>query len=105
MPRIIVLVALSLSLRLCLASAAGAEEPPVAPATIPPATTEQIHQTVDRAIKYLQTESAAWLNTKKCAACHHAPMPLWALAEAERNGYTIDKKFLTETTELLLGSK
>src|SRR5215471_14792372 len=88
-------------LALCLAQPTPAGEP----ASTPRATTPQVQQTVDRAIKYLQTESAAWLNTKKCAACHHAPMPLWALAEAERNGYTIDKKFLTETTESLLGSK
>src|SRR6516225_11994218 len=86
---------------LCLSGPAFAVEP----ASIPRATTKQVHQTVDRAIGYLQTESASWLNTKKCAACHHAPMPLWALAEAERNGYAIDKKFLTETTESLLGSK
>jgi hypothetical protein len=32
-------------------------------------------------------------------------MPLWALSEAERQGYKIDKKFLTDTTESLLGSK
>jgi hypothetical protein len=94
-----------LSLGLFCAAVIHADEPAAASATSPPATTEQVHQAVDRAIKYLQTESAAWLNTKKCAACHHAPMPLWALAEAERNGYTIDKKFLTETTESLLGSK
>ena len=75
------------------------------PVTIAPATTDQIHQTVDRAIGYLQTESAAWLSTRKCAACHHAPMPLWALSEAEQQGYSIDKKYLTETTESLLGSK
>ena len=49
-----------------------------APATIPHATMEQIHQTVDRAIPYLQSESASWLSTRKCAACHHAGMPLWA---------------------------
>ncbi len=53
----------------------------------------------------MQTESAAWLNTRKCAACHHAPMPLWALSEAEQRGYAIDKKFLADTTESLLGSK
>ena len=75
------------------------------PASIPRATTPQIHQTVDRAIKYLQTESAAWLNTRKCAACHHVPMPLWALSEADRQGYVIDKKFVADTTESLLGSK
>src|SRR5437763_2570964 len=88
-------------LGLCLSRPALAAEPP----SIPRATTQQVHQTVDRAIKYLRTESAAWLNTRKCAACHHVPMPLWALSEAQRQGYAIDKKFLAETTESLLGSK
>ncbi len=88
-------------LGLCLSRPALAAAPP----SIPRATTQQVHQTVDRAIGYLQTESAAWLNTRKCAACHHVPMPLWALSEAERQGYSIDKKFVADTTESLLGSK
>jgi len=75
------------------------------PASIPHATTEQVHQAVDRAIGYVQTESAAWLNTRKCAACHHAPLALWALSEAERQGYAIDKKFVADTAESLLGSR
>src|SRR5919202_5395437 len=75
------------------------------PTAIPRATPPQVHQAVDRAVKYLQTESAAWLNTRKCAACHHAPLPLWALGEAERQGYAIDKEFLADTVESLLGSK
>jgi hypothetical protein len=74
-------------------------------AAIPPATTEQIHQTVDRAIPYLQTESATWLSTRVCAACHHAGMPFWALSEADRQGYAIDKKYLADKIESLLGSK
>ena len=86
---------------LCLSGPAFAVEP----ASIPRATTKQVHQTVDRAIGYLQTESAAWLKTRKCAACHHVPMPLWALSEAQRQGYAIDKRFLADTTESLLGSK
>src|SRR6267378_459956 len=88
-------------LGLCLSRPALADKP----TSIPRATTQQVHQTVDRAIGYMQTESAAWLNTRKCAACHHVPMPLWALGEAERQGYAIDKKFLTDTTESLLGSR
>ncbi len=32
-------------------------------------------------------------------------MPLWALSEAERQGYTSGKKFLAETMESLLGSR
>ncbi|MBL8851565.1 MAG: hypothetical protein JNG89_17910 [Planctomycetaceae bacterium] len=75
------------------------------PAAVPHATPQQVQQTVQRAIGYLQTESAAWLNTRKCAACHHAPLPLWALSEAEQRGYTIDGAFLTGTTETLLGSR
>jgi hypothetical protein len=90
-----------LLLGLCLSRPALADEP----TSIPRATPQQVNQTVDRAIVYLQTESAAWLNTRKCAACHHVPMPLWALGEAERQGYVIDKKFVADTTESLLGSK
>lgn len=94
-----------LSLGSCFATPARAEVPGAIPAVVSPATTEQIQQTVDRAIGYLQTESADWLNTRKCAACHHVPMPLWALGEAQRQGYEIDKKFLVDTTESLLGSR
>lgn len=75
------------------------------PVSIPTSTPQQIQQTVDRAISYLQTESASWLKTRKCAACHHVPMPLWALGEAERQGYAIDTKYVLETTESLLGSR
>lgn len=80
-----------------------AEEPPAA--AVPPATSDPTEQAVYRAIGYLQTESASWLSTRKCAACHHVPLPLWALSEAERQGYAIDKKFLADTIESLLGSR
>jgi hypothetical protein len=79
--------------------------PAVQPASVPTATPQQTQQAVNRAIGYLQAESAAWLNTRKCAACHHVPMPLWALSEAGRQGYQIDRKFVANTTESLLGSR
>lgn len=85
----------------CLSQIARAD----GPAPSPRATTLQVQQAVARAIPYLQSESAAWLNTRKCAACHHVPMPLWALGEADRQGYAIDKKFVADTVESLLGSK
>jgi len=75
------------------------------PALIPVATPHRVQQTVERAIGYLQTESAAWLSQRKCAACHHAAMPLWSLSEAGRQGYAIDRKFVAETTEAILGSR
>lgn len=88
-------------LGLCLSPPAHAGEPSL----LPHATTEQVRQTVVRAIGYLQTESAAWLSTRKCAACHHVPMPLWALSEADRQGFAIDKKFVADTIEATLGSR
>jgi hypothetical protein len=83
-----------------------AEDPAASPAptAAPAATPEQVQQTVARAITYLQTESAAWLSTRGCIACHHVPMPLWALNEAERHGYVIDRKFADETFERAFGS-
>ena len=75
------------------------------PASTSPASPPRVRKTVERAIGYLQAESAAWLRTRKCAACHHVPLPLWALSEAGRQGYSIDRVYLTETAESLLGSK
>lgn len=88
-------------LGLCVWRAASADEP----ASIPSATPQQVQLTVERAAVYVQAESDKWLKTRVCAACHHAPLVLWALAEADRQGYAIDKKFVVDTTESLLGSK
>jgi hypothetical protein len=84
---------LALLLGLCLPAYAAA----------PPRATAQ--RAVERAIVYLQEESSDWLRTRKCAACHHVPMPIWALGEAQRHGYAIDSKYLTDTVESLLGSE
>jgi hypothetical protein len=88
-------------LALCISRPASAGEPVPTPRATPP----QAQQAVASAVKYLQTESASWLNTRKCAACHHVPLPLWALGEAERQGYAIDRRFVADTLESLLGGK
>lgn len=84
-----------------LSRLAAADEP----APIPAAGPQPVRQAVERAIGYLQAESAAWLKTRQCAACHHVPMPLWALGEAGRRGYAIDEAFLAGMVESLLGSR
>lgn len=85
-----------------LCSSVARADEPVSPHV---ATPKQVEQAVERSIGYIQRESADWLKTRKCAACHHVPLPLWALGEAERQGYAIDKEFLYGTVESLLGSK
>jgi prenyltransferase beta subunit len=86
---------------LCFCPAAFADKPAAAPS---PATPQQVHQSVQRSLKYLQAESTSWLNTRGCAACHHVALPLWSMIEAQRQGYSVDKKFVTETTDRVLGS-
>lgn len=87
---------------LSLVASSSAETPPAA---VGPVSAEQVRQTVDRAIAYVQKESAAWRATRKCAACHHVPMALWAMGEAERRGYKIDKKYLADSLEATLASR
>jgi hypothetical protein len=94
------IILLAMLLALCLPAVARAEGPAPIPSTQP----AQAHRTVERAIGYLQTESAAWLSHGKCAACHHVAMPLWALNEAGRQGYAINRRFVNETAEATLGS-
>ena len=96
------LIRISLSLLpiLCLCQIALAKEP--APGL---ATTPHARQSVDRAIGYLQTQGIGWVKTRSCAACHQVSMSLWALSEASRRGYTVDEKFLTDTTEAALESR
>ena len=83
-------------------SAAFAANSPAVPS---PATPQQVHQSVQRSLKYLQAESTSWLKARGCAACHHVALPVWSMIEAERQGYSVDKKFLTETTDRMLGSR
>ncbi len=70
-----------------------------------PPSPPSVQQTVDRAIGYLQTETVAWASTRKCAACHHAAMGLWALGEADRRGYAVDKTYVADMVEAALGSR
>lgn len=88
-------------LTLCLSPLVLADAPAAAPA----ATPRQVQQAVERGIAYVQTESAAWLKQRKCAACHHAGLPLWSLGQVGKLGYPIDKKYLADTLENALGSR
>lgn len=86
---------------LCLSRLASADEPAAAPA----ATPLQVQQAVEHAIVYLRKESADWLRTRTCAACHHVPLALWAMGEAEGHGYAIDREYVDQTIESMLGTK
>lgn len=65
-------------------SARGAEGPPDAKTAI------------DRGLAFLAKDALAWKETKKCASCHHAPMAIWTLNEAQKLGFGGDEKAVAE---------
>jgi hypothetical protein len=75
-----------------------------APVAAANATPPQVEQAIERSVGFLQTESAAWLKQRRCAACHHVSMELWSLSVAQKQGYAVDKTFLASTVEKTLGS-
>lgn len=85
--------------------------PPLAKAdlaTVRPTTSgprQTVETTIDRGIGYIQTESRNWMKTSGCAACHHAPLPLWALARADQQGYQTDRKYVADTVQSILGGR
>ena len=58
---------------------------------------------ISRGITFLQTDAARWKVEHKCSSCHHGPMTVWALTEAERQGYAVDRAFLAEAREWARG--
>ncbi|MBI3734985.1 hypothetical protein HY256_00530, partial [Candidatus Sumerlaeota bacterium] len=62
----------------------------------PPATST--HLAVERGLQFLQKEAYRWKAAKGCAACHHAPLAVWAFNEARAKGYAVDKAALNELT-------
>jgi hypothetical protein len=56
------------------------------------------HAAVERGLQFLRKEAYRWKETRKCAACHHAPTMIWTFNEARRRGYTVDEAALKEIT-------
>src|SRR5262245_12543903 len=57
-----------------------------------------VKETIDRRMAVLAKANLAWIKTKQCAECHHAPFTIWALTEGKKRGYTVDEKVLADLT-------
>jgi hypothetical protein len=58
----------------------------------------ELRATVDRSLSFLTDEGTEWKEGRKCASCHHAPLMIWALNEAQQQGYAVDRDALRELT-------
>ncbi|MBI3408924.1 MAG: terpene cyclase/mutase family protein [Planctomycetes bacterium] len=61
-----------------------------------------IQDAVQRGLEFLTTEAITWKEARRCASCHHAPMMIWSLSEAKKQGYAVDDKALTEVITWVL---
>jgi hypothetical protein len=71
----------------------GAEKSPT------PATPETVRQAVQKALPYLEKEGLAWLENRKCIACHHGAYLIWSHREAARHGIAVDPNKLDAWTQ------
>jgi hypothetical protein len=92
------MTALCVHLSFVAALACAAPEGPAAAAS-----PEQVQQSVARSIAFLEADAVRWMNEHNCNSCHHAPMMIWSLNEAQRQGYTINADALARGTNEVLG--
>ena len=101
--------------------AAAEEKPPAkyaTPAGPPPATPDSVKRTVrtdiplavqarqsaERAIPYIEEDGTAWIENRKCLACHYVGYMVWSFHDAGQRGFDIDKTKLAEWTDWSLNN-
>ncbi len=65
---------------------------------------EQVRQTVERSLVFLEKSGTAWWTGSKCASCHHVPISIWTLTEAKQVGFAVNDKALDELRTAALAS-
>src|SRR5262245_5713691 len=63
----------------------------------------RVRQAVARSLPFLEKEGLAWMEERKCIACHHAPFLLWSHNEARRQGFPIEPRKIDAWTSQALG--
>jgi len=61
-----------------------------------PAPTRDAPAAITAGLAYLDEYGANWMESRKCASCHHLAQAAWVFSEAKAAGFKIDDKFLTE---------
>jgi hypothetical protein len=62
-----------------------------------------VRKVVERSIPLLEKEGVAWLETKKCATCHHVPMMIWTHHEARQRGFKVNEEAASKLETAAIG--
>ncbi|MBL4883913.1 MAG: terpene cyclase/mutase family protein [Planctomycetaceae bacterium] len=55
-------------------------------------TTQQVRETIQRSIPYIEKEGDWWIEQKKCVSCHRGSTMVWSLGAAKRNGFEVSDR-------------
>ena len=66
-----------------------------------PTSDEAARSAVRSALHFLAKDTFAWREQRKCAACHHGPMFVWAANVAAANGYAVSPSDVEDATRWL----
>lgn len=87
---------------LCAVTALLAAQTTAAPPLGPPSEPPELRAPLSRALDRLTREGDAWLREQRCASCHHAPLLLWSLGLARRQGFPVNEEVLTRARTLAM---
>lgn len=63
-----------------------------------------VSKAIEKALPYLEKEGAWWIETKKCASCHHTTFFVWAKDLAIDAGFDVDPELLEEQRKWMWNS-
>src|SRR5262245_56352666 len=55
---------------------------------------DQVRQTMERTLPFIQAEGQRWIGDEKCVTCHQVPFMVWALNAAAERGLDVDHQKL-----------
>ncbi len=60
---------------------------------------QEARRAVERSLPYVEKHGVAWIESRKCASCHHVPLLVWSHREALDRGFAVDAKKLDDWTK------
>jgi hypothetical protein len=59
-------------------------------------TADEMRQSVEKSLVYIEREGVVWIETKKCNSCHQVPIMVWSHVEARRQGLKLNEAGLVD---------
>lgn len=63
------------------------------------ATDQLVRIAAERGLAFLQADAVKWKKDRQCATCHHGTLTVWALSEAQSQGYAVPAETRAEMVE------